>query len=198
MKTDVDNPQDEIKEEGNISTIQETPTLQIMSEEDAYISDRMKSQPKTLDDVLLVKEKQYAPGEHRLSLPKEFKKYENKFSFRWLNKKKRAVDEAIIKGWVIVNKVLFPEVAKEAKHLFSTSGAIEKGDAILAFMNKEVAQQIRRAPGEKSNAYIKAQLSKGTEKLPDGQSGFYIPDDTSEKEDKSIEEGGGLQEGRDF
>src|SRR3990167_3181876 len=198
MKTDVDNPQDEIKEEGNISTIQETPTLQIMSEEDAYISDRMKSQPKTLDDVLLVKEKQYAPGEHRLSLPKEFKKYENKFSFRWLNKKKRAVDEAIIKGWVIVNKVLFPEVAKEAKHLFSTSGAIENGDAILAFMNKEVAQQIRRAPGEKSNAYIKAQLSKGTEKLPDGQSGFYIPDDTSEKEDKSIEEGGGLQEGRDF
>lgn len=177
---------------------QEAPVLQVMSGEDAYILDRMKSQPKTLDDVLLVKEKQYAPGEHRLSLPKEFKKYERKFIFRWINKKKRAVDEANIKGWVFVNMLLFPNVAKEAKHLFSTSGAVEKGDCILAFMNKEVALQIRRAPGEKSSAHIKAQLSKGTDKLPEGQSGFYVPDDTSEKEDKGIEDGGGLQEGRDF
>ena len=37
--------------------VQEYPILQTMSEEDAYISDRMKSQPKTLDEVLLVKEK---------------------------------------------------------------------------------------------------------------------------------------------
>ena len=178
--------------------VQEYPILQTMSEEDAYISDRMKSQPKTLDEVLLVKEKKYAPGEHRLSLPKELKKYEDRFAFRWINKHKRAVDDAIIKGWVIVNRRLFPEVAEKAKHLFSTSGAIEKGDAILAFMNKEVALQIRKAPGEKSSAYLKAQLAKGTGKLPKGQSGFYKPEDTSEKEDAGIEAGGGLQEGRDF
>lgn len=176
----------------------EYPILQTMSEEDAYINDRMKSQPQTLDEVLLVKEKKYAPGEHRLSLPKELKSYEKQFAFRWINKHKRAVDDAIIKGWVIVNRKLFPSVAQRAKHLFSTSGAIEKGDAILAFMNKEVAMQIRRAPGEKSSAYLKAQLEKGTQPLKKGQSGFYKPEDTSEKEDVGIEQGGGLQEGRDF
>lgn len=177
---------------------QSYPILQTMSEEDAYINDRMKSQPKTLDEVLLVKEKKYAPGEHRLSLPKEFRAYEDRFAFRWINKKKRAVDDAIIKGWVIVNRALFPKVAQEAKHLFSTSGAIEKGDSILAFMNKEVAIQIRKAPGEKSSAYLKAQLAKGEGKLAKGQSGFYKPEDTGEKEDAGIESGGGLQEGRDF
>ena len=176
----------------------QAPILQIMAEEDAYIADRMKSQPKTLDEVLMVKEKRYAPGEHRLSLPKELKPYEDRFIFRWINKRKRAVDEAIIKGWVIVNRTLFPDVARDASHLFSTSGAVEKGDAILSFMNKEVAMQIRRAPGEKSSAILKAQLEKGTQKLGEGQSGFYKPEDTTEKEDASIEAGGGLQEGRDF
>ena len=192
-----------VKEETIKPIIQTTepaqaPVLQVLAEEDAYIADRMKSQPKTLDEVLLVKEKKYLPGEHRLSLPKEFKPYEDRFVFRWLNKKKRAIDEAIIKGWVIVNRLLFPDVAKKASHLFSTSGAVEKGDAILSFMNKEVALSIRRAPGEKSSAYLKAQLSKGEQKLAEGQSGFYKPEDTTEKEDAGIEAGGGLQEGRDF
>lgn len=191
-------PVDILLKEKEITEISEYPILQTMSGEDAYIADRMKSQPTTLDEVLMVKEKKYIPGEHRLSLPKEFREYEKMFGFRWINKHKRAVDDAIIKGWVIVNRRLFPEVAKKAKHLFSTSGAVEKGDAILAFMSLEIAMQIRKAPGEKSSAYIKAQLAKGTEKLPEGQSGFYKPEDTTEKEDKGIEEGGGLQEGRDF
>ena len=178
--------------------VQAYPILQTMSEEDAYIHDRMKSQPQTLDEVLMVKEKKYAPGEHRLSLPKEFKDYEDRFAFRWLNKKKRAVDDAIIKGWVIINRSLFPRIAENAKHLFSTSGAVEKGDSILAFMNKDVALQIRRAPSEKSVAYLKSQLEKGTQPLAKGQSGFYKPEDTGEKEDAGIGQGGGLQEGRDF
>ena len=177
---------------------EEIPILHVMSEEDRYITDRMKSQPKTLEEVLFVKEKRYVPGEHRLSLPKDLKVYQDRFVFRWINKKKRAVDDSILKGWVIVNRTLFPEIAKNSSFLFSTSGAIEKGDCILAFMNKEVAEQIRRAPGEKSSAFLKSQLAKGTQPLPKGQSGFYKPTDTSEKEDAGIEAGGGLQEGRDF
>ena|SRR3990167_9145654 len=174
------------------------PVLQTMSEEDAYIHDRMRSQPKTLDEVLSVKEKKYLPGEHRLTLPIELKVYENRFSFRWINKKKRAVDDAIIKGWVIVNRRLFPNVAQDSKHLFSTSGAIEKGDCILSFMNKDVATQLRNAPGERSTALVNAQLAKGDQQLAKGQSGFYKPEDTGERVDAGLEEGGGLQEGRDF
>ena len=178
---------------------QERPVFMVpMSDDDRYIADRMKSQPKTLDDVLFVKEEKYEPGEHRLSLPKEFRKYESRFAFRWVNKKKRAVDEAIYKGWVIVNRTLFKELAddKTAEYLFSTSGAVEKGDAILAFMARPKAEAIRRAPGEKSNEFLKSQMAKGEQKLEKGQSGFYKPDDSAEKE---TEKGGkGLQEGRDF
>lgn len=177
----------------------EAPVLVVMSEEDRYIADRMKSQPRTLDDVLLVKEIKYKPGEHRLSLPKEFKEYESRFIFRWINKKKRAVDDAILKGWIIVNRTLFGDkLPKDAEYLFSTSGAVEKGDAILAFIKKEIGLQIRRAPGIKSAEVLKSQLEKGNNPLPKGQSGFYKPQDTTAKEDASLEAGGGLQEGRDF
>jgi hypothetical protein len=173
------------------------PILTMLAEDDRYIADRMKSQPKTLDDVLLVKEKRYSPGEHRLTLPKEFKPYENKLSFRWLNKKKRSIDDAIIKGWIIVNKTIFPDIAKKSKYLFSTSGAVERGDAVLACIKKEIAESIRKAPGVKSSAYLKSQLNKGTTPLPKGQSGFYKPEDTTEKEDETGV-GKGYQEGRDF
>jgi hypothetical protein len=142
-----------------------------LSSEDNYIADRMRSQPKTLEEVLTVKEKQYAPSEHRLSLPKELKAFEDRFAFRWINKKKRAIDDAVdVKGWIIANRALFPSLPK---HLFTTSGAIERGDAILGFMALKKAEAIRRAPGEKSAEYIKSHLAKGTETLPKGQSGFY-------------------------
>src|SRR3990167_5755620 len=113
--------EDITKKEEKIFEPQEAVPFQVMAEEDAYIADRMKSQPKTLEEVFMVKERKYAPGEHRLSLPKELRKYEDRFVFRWLNKKKRAIDDAIIKGWVLVNRRLFPDVAENAKHLFSTS-----------------------------------------------------------------------------
>ncbi len=194
------NPLD-TKQEKVSEQIQEkeevTPILQVLAEDDRYIADRMKSQPKTLDDVLMVKEKRYAPGEHRLTLPKEFKIYEDRLSFRWINKKKRSIDDAIIKGWIVVNKTLFPDVAKKSKYLFSTNGAVERGDAILACIKKEIAESIRKEPGLKSSAYLNNQLKKGTQPLPKGQSGFYKPEDSGEKEDESGV-GRGLQEGRDF
>jgi len=164
------------KEEKDINLEpQEQPIFQVMSENDRYIADIVKSQPKTLDEITMVKEPKYSPGEHRLSLPKELKPYEDKFGFRWINKKKRAIDEARIKGWVIVNRALFPDVAKKAKRLFSISGAVERGDSILACISRPIAEAIRRAPGEKSSAYLKSQLDKGKESLSEGQSGFYKP-----------------------
>jgi len=176
----------------------ERTILTTMSQEDAYIMDRMKSQPKTLDEVLLVKEIKFKPGEHRLSLPKEFKEYQDRVVFRWINKKKRAVDEAIIKGWVIVNRTNFYHVGTTAKYLFGPSGAVEKGDCILAFMSRGLAEELRKSPGAKSSALIKQHLEKGKQELGKGQSGFYTPEDTGEKEDAGVEKGGALQEDRDF
>ena len=178
--------------------ISETPTVTLVSENDAYIADRMNSQPKTLEEVLKIEEKKYAPGEHRLSLPKELKPYEKDFAFRWINKTKRAVDEAIdLKGWVIVNKALFPKLSK---HLFTTSGAIERGDAILGFMNLKRAEKMRQEPILKSKAQREGNLILTSElpKLSPGESGFYKPEDKQ----AAIEDAGGqvsgFQEGRDF
>lgn len=166
--------------------------LTLVSNLDAYIANRMVSQPKTLDEIALVKEKKYTPGFHRLSLPKGLGRYKDKFSFRWINKHKRAIDEAYVKGWVLVNKALFPDVEK---HLFTTSGGIEEGDVILGFMSANKAEAIRTAPGIKSNRLMASNpmISEKTPKLNKGQSGFYIPEDSgSDKEEE------GYQEGRDF
>ena len=170
----------------------------IMSDEDRYLIDRMKSQPSSIDEIMLVKHSPYKPGEHRLSLPVEFKQYEDKFVFRWLNKKKRAIDESLHKGWIVVNRVLFPDIHRKANHLFSVTGVIERGDCILAFMRKDMGLQIRKEPGKKSSALLKSQLDKGTQKLGKGQSGFYVPEDTSGDDETGSESGKALQEGRDF
>ena len=150
------------------------PELHILvAQDDAYIADRINAQPKNLDEVLQMKEKKYAPGEHRLSLPVELREFEDRLAFRWINKKKRAMDDAIdLKGWLFVNRSTF---SKLPGRLFSNSGAIERGDTILMYMPLKKAEAIRRVPGEKSSALIKAQLAKGEGKLPKGQSGFYKP-----------------------
>lgn len=176
---------------------QKKPELHVvMAQDDAYIADRIKSQPKTLDEVLLMKEKQYAPGEHRLSLPVELRQYQDKVAFRWINKKKRAIDDAIdLKGWVFVNRLSFKNLPGR---LFSSSGAIERGDTVLMYMPLEIAKGIRKAPGEKSSAILKAHLAKGEEKLPKGQSGFYKPTESASDSDNVPTGEQVYTEGKDF
>jgi len=172
-----------IEQESAIPEPKETPVLTMLSQDDAYIQDRVKSQPKSLDEVFAVKERKYVPGEHRLTLPHEFDPYKTKFQFRWIFKRKRAIDEAINKGWVIVNRVLFPEIAKDKKYLFSTSGAVERGDEVLAIMAKHVAEGLAKKPGEKSRDLVNSHLEKGKAPVPKGKSGFYRPDTTQEDQE---------------
>jgi len=177
------------------------PTLSIVSNEDAHIFDRMKSQPKTLEEVLAVKDRQYAPGEHRLSLPVELRTKEIafKFSFRWVNKNKRAIDDALdVKGWTIVTRAFFSTLDP---HLFNTSGAIERGDAILCFMSLARAQAMRKAPGLKSAQRMKSNpmISGKVPPLEEGESGLYKPENKSgETEGVPGTVASGYQEERDF
>ena len=174
-----------------VEKVDERSPLVLVSHDDAYISDRMKSQPKTLDAVLQVKEREYAPGEHRLSLPKELKEYQDRFTFYWINKNKRSIDEALnIRGWILVNKALFPNLPK---HLYASSGAVERGSAILGFMAKTKAEAYRRNVHIKSESRKKSNIMLNPPKvLPKGQSGYYKPEDSSGDDDR------GYQEGRDF
>lgn len=143
---------EEPKEEKKDSTV----VVQV-SELDSQIQDRLKSQPQSLDQVDL-KSTLKDQGMHLLSLPKELKPYSKNYAFYWVGKDKRKIDRALdVRGWVIVNRALFPNLPK---HLFSISGAMERGDAILCCMSSKKAEQLRTAPQERSAELLKATLDK--------------------------------------
>lgn len=151
------------------------PTV-ILTPLDAYIHERARSQPKTLEDIEVKFEQVRKPGEHRLTLPPEIQAYENRFAFRWLFKHKQAIDHAVEqRGWTLCNKTLFAELPN---HLFASTGCIERGDNVLAFMPLKKAEALRKQPGELSKAIISSTFDKH-KNHPD----YYVP---SDKEDKRV------------
>ena len=169
------------------------PTEQItrtitLTELDAHIAERMKTQPQTLDDVM-VKVSPVGDTRNRLSLPEEVEKYSydctrgqsckthkwvydertnrwsyersGKFIFRWLFKHKRAIDIAINdRGWNLLNRRLFSDLPN---HLFSANGGIEKGSTILAFLPVDVALKLRTAPVKQAQEILSSRISRDKE-----------------------------------
>lgn len=152
----------------------QNPTI-LVTHTDAYIHERMKAQPKTLDDIIVEVSTEPTPEKHRLSLPDELKPHYAKYTFRWIFKSKRAIDEACdIRGWVLANRTHFPELPR---HLFTVNGSIERGDNILAFMPNERAKYLRSKPGDESRARIQGQLDKHKD-----NPNYYVPEDSESKE----------------
>ena len=131
----------------------------LLSNADAYVHDRMKGQPRTLEEVdVKVLDKEGMEGKHRLSLPEELEPFKKKYGFRWLFKHKQAIDYACdVRGWVLLNRTYFPDLPR---HLFTVSGSVERGDSILAFIPKAKAEEILKEPGEKSNQVKEAAFNK--------------------------------------
>ena len=155
----------------------------IMSETDAYIHERMKSQPKSIEEIKIVERR--PEGEHSLSLPKELLKFKGQFAFRWLNKKKQAIDRALdVVGWNLVNRAIFNDVSD---HLFTANGVIERGDAILAFMPEKQAQIIRKAPGELSRERVKNLPVQDLKKWEDRGEKYYKPDLGSAESESDVD-----------
>lgn len=152
-------------------TEERTQTTQVLvSNTDAYIHDRMKGQPKSLQDidVEIVTERQ--PGLHRLSLPKELEPYKDKYTFRWIYKNKRAIDEACdVKGWVLANRSYFPELPN---HLFTTNGSIERGDNVLTFMSRKKAEALRQQPVDRAKQILNSTFEKHKD-----DPRYYVPKD---------------------
>ena len=153
----------------------ETPRV-LLSNADAYVHDRMKGQPKTLDEVdIKVIDKEGLEGKHRLSLPEELEPFKSKYGFRWLFKNKQAIDYACdVRGWVLVNRTYFPDLPR---HLFTVSGSIERGDSILSFIPREKAIEILKEPGEKSNQVKQAAFEKHRD-----DPRFYSPKESKTEE----------------
>lgn len=152
-----------------------SPTV-LLSQADAYIHERIKSQVKTREELDVKIEEKFDANHHRLTLPKELDKFMKKYAFHWIFKKEQAISEACdVKGWVIVNKTHFPELPN---HLFSVTGCIERGDLLLGFMKLERAERMRAEPGIRSREEIKARL--GAHK---GNPDFYVPSAAGEDTD---------------
>jgi len=123
------------------------PTV-LVSELDAYVADRLKSQPKTLTEVEVIADRESASDIRVLALPRELEPYCNKYAFRWISKKKRAIDYHIdVVGWTLVNRIYFNDLPK---HLFTANGSVERGDLILGFMPMKRATVLRGEPGKRS------------------------------------------------
>ena len=158
---------------------------------DSYLGERIKTQPKTLAEITAIGEPEKRPGKHRLSLPKQLEPYINEFAFRWILKDKRAIDEAIDKGWVFVNMQLFQKLPS---WIFSIAGAIEKGDLVLACISKKKAEERTKEVQQRSSDMVNTQLRKHEE----DKDVFYKPKLTPQEADNAEANPGDIQEGRDF
>ena|SRR6185436_8783449 len=148
----------------------------ILSKTDAYIHERLKSQPKTLEEVEIKASQERPSDMHRMSLPDEIKEHENKFAFRWLFKNPRAIAEACDqKGWTLLTRG-FPGFENVPKHLFTTNGVMERGDNILAFMPKKMAEELRKIPGKLSKDRVENMIGRHS-----NNPNFYKPSDSEDK-----------------
>lgn len=144
----------------------------LVSETDAFILDRLRSQPKTLEDLDVQVISENKAGKHRLSLPEELEVYKDRYAFCWIFKRKQSIDEACdIYHWVICNRSHFSDVADKAPHVFTARGVIERGDEILMFRKKEIDEMMRKAPGIES-----AQRIKNRFEAHKNDPNYYTPD----------------------
>lgn len=169
----------------------EPQTFVIKTELDAYISERLQTQPKTLAEIAVRDVISPLDGTHALTLPKEIKKsLESRgFTAFWINKKKKAIDHALNdRGWTIYNRVYFPEIPK---HNFTANGTVETGDCILGFMPAKNAERLRKIPGEVSSERMKnLPMDRYKESRADERIGYYKPAYTAEPEGQIMQKDG--------
>lgn len=185
----------------------------IISNMDAYITERMSQQPQTVEELELRPSAIYT-GRSRLALPQCFERdsYDctigngcgihnkddkgkvlnpGRFIFRWIGKNKRSLDEHLnIRNWVLVNRTYFSHAPR---HLWSANGGVEEGDAILAFMPTRQALAIRNAPGEKSRELLRSRMKPGKKvgtvvmTAAQDNGSYYEPQLSAKEEDEATE-----------
>ena len=217
----------------------EEKVFAILSERDALIREMQKSEPKTLEEIdsrpvtvnsLSTRSRMALPEyfeplsydcswgdgckHHKRRLQYNGPKLEmiylkrGKYIFRFCFKDRRALDRARnVSGWHFVNRNLFPDAPRE---LFTASGGVETGDAVLMFLPAKQAMEIRTAPGKRSQELLRSRITPSKKRSSDGtpravmtgnpdDPRLYEPEGGSEGDVQSDEApAGALQEGRDF
>ena len=208
--------------------------ISVLSERDALIREMQKSEPKSLEDIdsrpITVNP---LSTRSRMALPEYFEPFSydcswgdgckhhprkfqyngprmemvylkrGKYIFRYCFKDRRALDRARnVNGWHFVNRSLFKDAPKE---LFTASGGVETGDAVLMFMPAKQALEIRTAPSKRSQELLRSRITPSKKEGKALMTGnpedprFYEPQGGVEDDGQSDEApAGALQEGRDF
>ena len=162
-----------------VQTATPMQNIVIHSEIDAFMIDRIKSLPKTLDEIDVEVVAKPDGSRHQLSLPEELKPYEEKYAFCWIFKRKQAIDEACdVYHYKFANRLYFSDIPE---YLFSARGIMERGDNVLMFRPKRIDEEMRRAPGLESTEKIKLR-----QKAHEGDPNFYIPKPESGEEKKVV------------
>lgn len=168
-------------------------TFVIKTELDAYVNERLISQPHTIEEVHAKDVVNDSLASHMLKLPTPIQAAldEKGMVPRWINKDKRMIDRALdIRGWTLFNKVFFPRIPK---HYFTANGTVEMGDCILGFMPASKAEILRKRPGQISQERIKNlpieayKQSRGEERI-----GYYKPAYTAEPDGEVARREAGL------
>lgn len=166
----------------------ETPqTFVVKTELDAYIHDRVQTQPQTLEQIKVREVVSPLENKHALTLPKDIKEALDSKGMvgYWINKKKRAIDRALNdRGWVLFTRVYFPNISR---HYFTANGTVEIGDCILGFMPKKNAERLRQIPGELSQERVKnLPIDKHKDANQGEKINYYKPALTPEKDGEMV------------
>ena len=159
--------------------VERPQNIVVHSELDAMVLDRLKSQPKSLDEIDSEVVVQPKEGIHKLTLPNELEPYKKKYAFCWIFKRKQSIDEACDQlHYKLTNRSYFPELPD---HIFSARGVIERGDNILAFRPIHIDEEMRKVPGLESLERIKARTV-----AHEGDPNFYVPQAESKEDGKVV------------
>jgi hypothetical protein len=177
--------------ENVVKDIQETPAspvaepsaspqqVQVLSNQDTFVSDLVKEQPKTVSELTSISELKMRDI---LELPEECKKlHKVKYRYRWLAKNKNL--EATLRSsiWALCTRDNSPYIKQ---YRFKSHGAVEQSGMLLAFATEAMGKKREQAPADKSARLVKhytVDLKK------DEQRGFYEPKNAGGDDEEGLE-----------
>jgi hypothetical protein len=153
--------------------------VQVLSNQDTFVSDLVKEQPKTVAELTSINE---LKTRNILELPEECRKlHKVKYRYRWLAKNRDL--EATLRSsiWALCTRENSPYIKP---HRFKSHGALEQAGMLLAFATEAMGAKREQAPADRS-----AQLVKHyTKDLPKNEAqGFYEPTNTGGDDEEGLE-----------
>ena len=171
-------PEVKIQESSEAPSASPQPA-QVLSQQDTFVSDLVKEQPKTVAELRTVNELKMRDI---LALPEEcLKLHRTKYRYKWLAKNKNL--EATLRSsiWALCTRDNSPYIKP---HRFKSHGAVEQSGMLLAFATEEMGKIREAAPAQRSAELVKhytEDLPKQTEK------GFYQPTESEGEDGEGFE-----------